>query len=333
MSSFLKKPAPKRPIVVSVKSTPTHTNIVRASEETSPRLVFPEKYIPKKYETPDVCDMAIVIVFFNPTQSIRIMQNLCYVKSLLEAADIPTFYGELAFDTNPYMLPCASNTVQWRSPSYMFYKENLIVQLEKSIPPQYTKLCILDADIVFEESGWYTMLSKMLDSYTIVQPYSQAHMLDLTFQKNGVKQSCLKEKNGHSGFGWAFQRPWFQRNPFFEYALIGGGDSIFCQQMEVVDKISYAYMEDLNMLPLLEPYTKAFLDTQIYHLPHGNRANRQFMTRHEVLRKQIHAFGVRYVRDLTLRRDDGILVWKPEYMEIMNKLIIQYFKTRNDDGV
>lgn len=291
------------------------------------------KFSHTSYTKADVNDVAVLIVFFNPTQSVRIIQNLLYVKSLFEAAAIPAFYGELAFQDNPFVLSSASNVFQWRSTSYMFYKENLIVQLEKLVPNTYTKLCILDADIVFKNKDWYKKLSELLDTYTIVQPFSEAYLLDLSFKLESKKASCLKEKNGHCGFGWAFQRPWFQRNPLYEYALIGGGDSFFGEQLHLVEKWPSAYTDDLSKLPEIEAHTKTFLDTVVYHLPHGKRSNRQFMTRHEVLKKQLGVLGVPNLKAIVFRDSNGILAWKPEYSKAMNELLLTYFTQREDDGV
>lgn len=309
--------------------------IVGVGEKTynagSPELL--DKYEPKQYEAPILRDMAIVIVFFNPNCSIRIIQNLLYIKALFDAANIPAFYGELAFNENPFVLSPASNIVQWRSSSYMFYKENLIVQLEAKIPAQYTKLCIIDADIIFEDKAWYDKVSKALNSYTIVQPFSVVYNLDISFRKKDEAISCLKKSNGHAGYVWAFQRSWFQRNPFFEYALIGGGDDFFGSKIKVAN-ISYCNLyEDFKAQEPVEGHTKTFLDISICHLPHGIKANRQYGVRHAVMREQLRLFGLTYMHELTLRRDDGILIWKPEYIEVMNKIILQYFKTRDDDGV
>jgi hypothetical protein len=286
-----------------------------------------------QYDTPEIKDIAVLIVFFNPAHSIRIIHNLLYVKSLLEAANIPSFYGELAFGDDPFVLPAAANVFQWRSDSYMFYKENLLALLTNHIPATYTKLCLLDADIVFGIKDWYKQLSNLLDTHTIVQPYSDVYLLDISFKKESMKPSCLKTPNGHCGFAWAFQRAWFQRNAIYEYALIGGGDSVFGERLGVLEKWSSAYIDDVATLPALETHTKTFMNTVVYHLPHGNRSKRQYMTRHEILKKQIGVLGAPNLKALVFRESNGLLSWKPEYKKSMNELMLTYFLDRDDDGI
>ena len=113
-------------------------------------IVPAKKFLLKHYAEPTTADMAVLMTYFNPANSVRILQNFLQVRYFLQKAAIPLYTAELAFNESPFLLKDA--TVQFRTTSYMFYKENLIKLLTATIPTTYTKLCILDADIMFEQA-------------------------------------------------------------------------------------------------------------------------------------------------------------------------------------
>ena len=80
-----------------------------------------------QYNTPDVKDMAIIFVYFNPCKYRRIIQNVLTVKHQMDCAKIPYFIGEIKHDSDSeYLFSKSDNVFQYSSNSYMFYKENLI---------------------------------------------------------------------------------------------------------------------------------------------------------------------------------------------------------------
>ena len=144
---------------IAAKRTGTSTEIPPAikliqslKDKSMPVNKKDPTYIPliQSYATPTTPDMAVLMTYFNPANSVRILQNFLQVRYFLQKAAIPLYTAELAFNESPFLLKDA--TVQFRTTSYMFYKENLIKLLTATIPTTYTKLCILDADIMFEQA-------------------------------------------------------------------------------------------------------------------------------------------------------------------------------------
>jgi hypothetical protein len=296
------------------------------------------------YATPKCTDTAVLIVFFNPSGSFRILQNLLYVKQQLERSSIPLFIGELAYHEAPHMINAegkgkgkgASTTVfQFRSASYMFSKENLLnAMLAKDELKSYSKYVIMDCDIVFDTCDWVDGISIALDTYDVIQPYQYANVLNLKFKSEAVKTGIVYEPAfGHPGYVWAFRRDWFDSvGGLYEYALIGGGDICFANMIGVLPKlITNVYKHDLP--PHTSSTTKtSYLPYTIWHLPHGQQEKRQYNERMTAIRSAMTALRIDCLQNAVDRGSDGIFEWKPMYSAHLNSVLLNYFKSREDDG-
>lgn len=289
------------------------------------------------YNEPEKKDMAIVIAFFNPAKSIRLIQNFLTIKQCLERANIPTFIGELVTGDEPFLLKPSENVFQFRSDSYMFYKENIMTLIEKEIPSNYTKILQLDGDIMYENPDWYTLVSDTLDHYNVIQPWSKAIQLQFNFvaPKRDPLISCVNKKDGHQGYAWAFQRKWWKEANLFESAVIGGGDSMTAQQCGIIisaflnSRFYSACFKD-GVIPK-KPCSYGSCAVTIYHLPHGSMKNRQYDDRYITMMKLLKQLKLNAITDAIQKREDGILVWKSEYKDILNATMLAYFKNRQDD--
>ncbi len=293
------------------------------------------KFFPVLYNVPTKPDMAVVMAFFNPAKSLRIIQNILMVKALFERASIPFFIGEIAFHAEPFVFPAAENVYQYRSESFMFYKENLVNLIVSKLPEKYTKVLMMDADIVFNEPNWYDVVSQKLDTCAVIQPYCKANYLNQQFQVVEIKQSvAAMPTNGHTGFAWAFQRAWLTANPLFEYSVIGGGDSILKARVLQTPLMSVhkPYEKDYNAYNPKRAEALGYCPLTIYHLPHGMKENRQYNTRTTDLSTKFTALKISCVSDAIKRRGDGLLEWKDACRVEMNKMMKTYFTKRNDDA-
>jgi hypothetical protein len=322
MSSFLRRPAPARP---------------RVSSTVAKRGV--KKPLPA-YVTPLSADMAVVIPFFNPTQSIRMVQNILLCTQLLRTAAIPVYIVELATKSTPFVFSASPTVYQYRSDSYMFYKENLFAAAERLIPASYTKFVLLDSDILFDAADWYDRVSAALDGMDVVQPYEVAHYLGADFSVLESKRSIYSPGVvgfvPHPGFAWAFRRDWFiAGGGLFEHALIGGGDWLFQLRAEgkpLPKDRHWSYALDFNDRPSTSARL-GYVDLTIHHLFHGPKEKRQYMTREEVLWSYLKSRRIDRISALVERRDDGIFEWIPSHREELNALLLTYFQGRDDDGV
>jgi hypothetical protein len=298
-----------------------------------------------KYSRPQVRDMAIIIVFFNPSRSLRLIQNLLLVKHQLEYADIPFYICELAFEDYPFILKKNHNILQIRSDSYMFYKENLIAKIEKTIPSCYNKLCMMDSDILFDNKDWYSIISNALISNDLCQPFNKAHNLNIDFTVNKIKNSiidifdtnkleCINFDEYHIGYIWAFKREWYINSNIDDRTIIGGGDTFLLYSL--IDSKFFNMKKDIILYACFYKSLKYNsinnCNLNIYHLFHGIENKRQYFSRFDNLSKILKQNNISSITDLLIRRKDNILEWKYEYKALMNHYMRNYFKNRDDDS-
>lgn len=281
-------------------------------------------------------DMAICLVVFNPSKTKRILMNYFYTKTQFELQKLPVFTIELVYEGQTPEIPDAFHVY---SKSIMFHKENLYRILETKIPKKYTKLAFLDSDVIFNDPTWYSKTSKLLDDYDIVQPFEIAHWMDLTYTTVELSRKTVLRMHGnfwdfnyHPGFAWCMKRSWYNYAGFFDYAVSGSGDTLssaawlkkkFPPGFQSLPKaIKYEYSKFLNKSSPKITYLK---DTQIFHLYHGSRDNRQYAVRHKML-------DVNHdILDLIKRNSDGVFEWR--HVSKWNPLFLEYFNSRKDDSL
>ena len=226
-----------------------------------------------RYKEPPVKDMAICIPFFNPAEHVKLYMNLSLVLQTLTSAKIPWFVGEVAFMEKPWFFGDEPNVFRFRSTSYMFYKEQILNQMVQRLPEQYTKICILDGDILFEDPEWYSKVSMHLQKHTICQPFFHAWLLDPGFVTSICFTSCASTPSlcGYPGYVWAFDRKWILHHPLPEFAILGIGDFIFTKSIGSKHAIVESRFE--RLVPAIHKYIEMYteetvsnLDITIYHL-------------------------------------------------------------------
>lgn len=299
-----------------------------------------------KYAIPEIRDLVIIITFFNPSKSVRIMQNLLLVKHSLEVADIPFYICELAFEDNPFILKENHNILQVRSNSYMFYKENLISTIEKTIPHCYSKMCIMDADILFDDKDWYSIISNNLNFNDICQPFNKVHNLKIDYTIDITKKNCidaihnvnLQQKINfdeyHVGYIWAFKREWYINSNINDMTVFGGGDTFLMYSL--IDPLFFYKTHDMiaykDFYKSLTYNSISNCNLNIYHLFHGLNIKRQYYSRFIKVFELFKKNNISSIKDILIRRNDNILEWKPEYNDLMNCYMINYFNNRDDDS-
>jgi hypothetical protein len=306
------------------------TNISAPSQPSIPKQDLPLDIV---YHTPHSRDILVLLVFFNPAKSFRIIQNLLYIKQKLDVAHIPYCIGELVYGDTQSMFPAAENIVVFRSDSYMFSKENIAqAMIVNHVGAGYSKYILMDCDVVFENPAWVDSISTVLDTYDVVQPFQYVNQLNLAFKSVSVKPSIASIAGGHTGYVWAFRRDWWERaGGLYEYALIGGGDKCLAHTAGLVlSWIAKPYIEDLPA-PIVGTRI-SYLPGTIWHLPHGALEKRKYMERTHILADAMKSLGIDRLRNAVDRSASGILEWKPQYKPIMNALMLNYFKSREDDG-
>jgi hypothetical protein len=329
------RPLIKNSLSLQENNLPAHNDL----QSTEKNLLLKEKLFSIRYNEPVEKKMAIILVYFNKQGSFRIINNLLFVKQMLELANIPYFIGEMSVSGSPFLFAESSNIFHFQSPDNMFYKENIVNLMEPLLPPIYDKLCIMDADIIFDNNDWYNLMSSKLNDVNICQPYSTAYWLNISY--DGViqeKYSYLKKRiSGHEGFVWGFQRAWFNTYKFPSGCFIGSGDSLFVKSVfekEILKLHQYVYdslVKYISNLPSI--ISSDYLDMNIYHLYHGSISNRQYFAKHIKFNNMLSNLKITDSDELIEYNADGIMRWTPKYSNICNSFMKEYLINRNDDSI
>jgi len=312
------------------------------------RRILKKQVLPKDfnlfniaYKEPAKKDLAVGLVYFNSAKSKRLLMNYLYMREKLNMANIPNYTIEMYVNT-----PEIKDALHVKTDFILFQKERLCHILEKSIPKQYSKLLFLDADLIFDNSEWYSRLSERLNSFNVVQPFSTALWLDITYKhivkqrssiifnlKLGDIQSIVKGGvlGFHPGFAWGFQRSWFKKNGFFQEAVLGDGDTLSSTSWinreffdDFIEKRKYITLAAKEYVDSLDRPTVCYLEGTIYHLWHGDGKKRQYRERRNILK------GLADIRDILKVDSSGIYALKND---LLKSRIIKYFRDRDDDGL
>jgi len=302
-------------------------------------LLLKEKLFSIRYNEPVEKKMAIILVYFNIQCSFRIINNLLFIKHMLDLANIPYFIGEMSINGSPFLFSESSNIFHFQSPDNMFYKENIINLMEPLLPPIYDKLCIMDADIIFDNSDWYNLISSKLNDVNICQPFSTAYWLNISYDDViQEKYSYLKKRiGGHEGFVWGFQREWFNKYKFPSGCFIGSGDTVFVKAVfEKKNFVQHQYMYQylvkyIANLPSI--ISSDYLDMNIYHLYHGTIRNRQYLTKHTIFNNMLTNLKISDSDEIIEYNADGIMQWRPNHSNMFNSFMKEYLINRNDDSI
>ena len=294
------------------------------------------KFFPESYDTPHTRDMAIILVFFNPVPYVRILQNILTIRHMLDLAEIPYYIAELTFEDQQFVFKPDANVIHFRSSSYMFYKENLIRVVERIIPPSFTKLCIMDADVIFDKPNWYHIVSNTLNRVEVCQPFKMCYWMNLHYQVLYSRTNCLDAKSGdinweieHPGFVWAFRRSWKGLIPYLNVDISTiGGDTL----LHYIIKKNNTNSSMIYKTEGISAPSYASCNLSLYHLSHGSRENRKYYNIIKETRKILDRYQLKKMEDLVYCRGDGIIEWLPEYADTMNTFMKEYFRSRLEDN-
>lgn len=312
---------------------------------------FKKNLFMNTYSEPHHKDMLIILPFFNPCNSIRILQNLLLVKSKLEVANIPYIIIHCLF---PNSIPISNETSTYltvKSNSYAFVKENLANIVINKCNDKYKKFLIHDCDIIFENTTWYENISNELNTYDIIQPYKtyknlNYNFIDITdnglsllYSKSHNGKECYDGRMGHTGYLIAFTKQFWDIHGYPEEALIGGGDTLI---MSIILKtplftthhnayhMSCLYKKYINDITIKWGYS----NETIYHLYHNLNNNRQYTTRYFILSKYINNnTPYKTILDIIKKNKDGVYEWNDDIRDDINKDILDYFTSRQDDEI
>lgn len=301
-------------------STPT-----KAQETIKAKETIKDVDLIPVYTEPIRPDLIVIVSFFNPCKSIRLIQNCIYILDLLRTANIPTCVFEL---TSPQNNPVLKNSAlayykHFVTTSVLFHKENLINLAVKELSSEYQKFVILDSDIIFSRKNWYNDVSDLLEKVDIAQPFDIAVWLNynMTLSNYTLVSFCYNHVNkinqlSHPGFCWAFTLAGYEKIGGLpeEYPL-GGNDTLFA-----------------NLIGNTADLKVGVLSGRIFHMFHGSLRNKQYVSRHQALRRCLLKLKLT-IKDCTTCRNDGIREWVSPYESTLNEVCLTYLQNRRDDDI
>lgn len=296
-------------------------------------------------------DMAIIACHFNWCGFENPVKNLNRFLNQMEVLDIPVYGVELSL-TNEFS---TKNRKNWRhiivgKQNICFQKEACINLVEKSIPECYTKIAWIDTDLYFTNQNWYQEASDKLDTYKLVQLYSEGchtnKFGEIVLKVPGVVSvggpAANGSWNGHPGGALAARRELWSNGGLYVYSLMGASDTMFMNTIYGVsspiafDKGNNKFVEwkelkskkyldwKASILSYISAKDVSYVNGKFIHEWHGERKDRNYSGRNAILQKidfdknvKLNSVGLLEIVDVDPR----------VYQEIHN-----YFYDRKEDG-
>ncbi len=296
--------------------------------------------------------LALVACHFNPAGYVRPVENLgAFIAGIQEKGWLKdAFIGVCSF---PNQEPLAVHTLDkinilhLRSGSILWQKEALLNAVVAQLPPEYTKVAILDADVLLPD-GWYEATSAALDTYPIIQPWSRA-IIEEECRPSVGKGASLRDKRAsnwgcyHPGYAWAMRRDFFTTGPgLYQNAIVGLADGLLA--LATTDSVVSTHRQITALSDVCQNdiagWIKAVRDwhgknrlscikADIEVLTHGETKNRRYYEILELLRDFDPA------TDLVPQTVSGPLEWSESAKADKAQMIWsigQYFDGRLEDG-
>jgi hypothetical protein len=262
-------------------------------------------------ERSDKSGIWAITCYFNP---LRYRRRLANFRLFREALQMPLVAVELAYGPDfELRADDAEILVQLRGGAVLWQKERLLNVALQALPKHCRKVAWLDCDIIFAEPDWIPAADSLLDDYAVIQLFRQVHnlgphwmpgkdrALELEFTQPsaaslltaGVSAAeCLghlvEDRRGNCAIGlaWAARREILNRHPFYDACILGGGDrAMACAATQRWNELARRHRMNAHerqwYIGWAEPFYEtvraelAFLDTDIFHLWHGDVARRQ----------------------------------------------------------
>jgi len=289
--------------------------------------------------------MAVVTCHFNWNNFKYPVANLNRFLRQSQWMGVPVFGMELRVDANqPFITKGNPN---WRQldvtkSNVMFQKEACINKVVDSLPPEFTNVAWVDADVAFSNPHVYDVANSMLNSMKVVQLFNHAVWTNRAGEEVNRRDSCIRTGMdnrwlGHPGFAWAARREMFHSiGGLYSTTPVGHGDTVFALGVtggSMRDPHGNKYGIGINTaahdqwVDRLRGWLNGafgFVDGECWHEWHGETKNRQYAQRSEVLKHFDHA------RHVFINRQ-GILEWRPEAPQHMREYVVKYFENRQED--
>lgn len=257
---------------------------------------------------------------------------------------------EMAFGDEPFVL---SDAIHLRGNSILWPKERMMNVALSMLPPECKYIAWIDGDVLIYDDWIDMAVKKFENGADILQLFDQVKHLppghdhysgqDILTERGLVHQAknypdfiSLRKQNkllyATTGFAWAAKRELF-KNGFYDKHILGANDNIIIDSCLNTFELHHYYKTSQGT-PILEDmmewsakfgkHKADYLPITIYHLYHGEKKDRGYLTREDILKK--HHYDPK--TDIVLK--NNVYEWnsnKPDlHLDVKN-----YFYSRKED--
>ncbi len=300
--------------------------------------------------------------YFNPMHYLRRRATYQMFRDRLQ---MPLAAIELSFDGS-FELGAgdADLLIQLRGEDVMWQKERLLNVLVPRLPAECRQVAWLDCDIIFERHDWPQRVSDALARTALVQPFRRVHYMppqaaaaDVSESISMLTRSSLgnwlasglsaddtlqhattrSSKSAMKGMAWAASRDLLESHGFYDACIVGGGaNALACAVLGSYEHVFRPlcmnerqrghYLAWAERFHAEAGHTIGCIDGDVYHLWHGDLADRAGGTRH----KGLVPFEFDPGADIAIS-EQGCWRWASDKPQ-MHRYVRDYFAARKEDG-
>lgn len=304
-------------------------------------------------------DVAIIMYYWNHFKRDSLLKNFFICHNNLSKFNTNIIPIEISTDGSfDLHFP---GTIKFQTDQLLWQKERVINFAVQKLPESIKYVAFIDGDILFPDENWVFKAKDKLNSTNdlMLQLFSTVYYLPRNhckyngyysyfnysvgkniFDSNGIenyKKDFLSDSfyYANPGMAWMCKKETILKNPLYDKCIIGGGDTI--------NLINWLGIKNSDNIPFVKKNKKKnqifvdelkimkdillnidCLDSPIFHLNHGNKINRQYKTRLDILEK----YNFNPTTDLTI--EQGLYRYTGSNSGILND-IKEYFRQRNED--
>jgi hypothetical protein len=318
----------------------------------SDRASLPEQFRPYAAAS----RFGVITLYFNPSRYLSKLRNYLLFRESLKVSGIPCITIECHLAGAGSDLAGLEDVHFVASRDVMWQKERLANLAIERLPKEWTRLAWLDCDIFFENWKWAIEAVEQLENHSVVQLFSEVVRLSngQTWGSRGQKRwggfvavktnrDRLRQgeltKHGLTGFAWATHREILEQHGLYDGCIAGGGDHLMAHAFAgdwtnpCVDRTLCGSMSRRKHFTAWAQNVDQSVRSKvsnvsgtIFHLWHGDIANRQYEARHLDLAR----LDFDPVIDLQTG-EGGCWEWASDKPEL-HLWVKQYFASRKEDG-
>jgi len=253
-------------------------------------------------------------------------------KDQFKKLGLPLFTGEVSYDGK---FESTELGLKWVGDdrNILWQKEAILNALVEALPKEYDVIAFIDCDMVWPNSKWVEDGLKKLGKARAVQLFEKTlYYTADDFISHATYGWAAHQERFNPGGAWMVRREMF---PLIDYMIVGGGDRAMARgwagapldRTENFER-NWVFMGQIKK-DMLEQHKKCqnkidYVDTENFHLYHGEMAARQYKDR-------LSCIGDYWFNpNLDIYRENGILTWSQEASPDLRLFVKNYFYGRTD---